>query len=710
MHGMCFLLIGWLATALFAGSLSGQEPPVESPTQQVAQPHKTREIVLQNLSPFARRQAVAVVVPFAQGIAADNPELTINDLPTVWQPFGARWPDRSWRQALCLFTAELPRLSELRLPLLAGNNTIKAEPIDMPAANITFVVRRGQEVVRIEAQRIRDLESNAMRRVELRRARIGDTGLVAELIVTAWRNHRHADVTLAVFFSDPTTKDMQRHFDEVAVECRGMGIVLRHPGYLGVTQSMTPYGSRTVLLEQRVIGDGQGLRRTGVMVPPFDGDRIGDETLRAIAVAPLLGAASWQGTMAFGPYGVVPAPPPWLQGNALRVHFAARHKAFSTRERPGGDAFGVGPFGLQRMAGQTGDQGDFGVCKLSPVAWSGVPSMLLEVEASVLQEACRPVHFYEVDGSPVEPDEHPDWIVWSGRTHWHGGVSIDRLGKPVPEPAFEAHGWTGKDREHWSSLYLSAYALLTGAHWARLELENEARLYLAGQTLDKKYTTSNAGAPRGAGRVALTAAWNLCVTDNEVLQRRMDERMDQVYFQQWLGRDMAPSQVRPMSVSGPDDRLLHGKYAFWNPWQDAIAAVGFGAQHRMTGNRHARALAEALASNVVQHGWLIDERGNQVAMAMRWLDGAPFSKEQWPSRDETLVQWGFGSAYSEWSIGAVEIARVAAMRDGNVAVLEKAQTIQRLMRSQRMRPAAEYPYLSGFDRFGEWDATTWSPQ
>ena len=90
------MLIGWLATALFAGSLSGQEPPVESPTQQVAQPHKTREIVLQNLSPFARRQAVAVVVPFAQGIAADNPELTINDLPTVWQPFGARWPDRSW--------------------------------------------------------------------------------------------------------------------------------------------------------------------------------------------------------------------------------------------------------------------------------------------------------------------------------------------------------------------------------------------------------------------------------------------------------------------------------------------------------------------------------------------------------------------------------------------------------------------------------------
>ena len=83
-----------------------------------------------------------------------------------------------------------------------------------------------------------------------------------------------------------------------------------------------------------------------------------------------------------------------------------------------------------------------------------------------IRDRCRPVHFYETDASPVDPANHPDWVVWNGRTHWHGDVSKDRLGKPVPEPRSEAHGWTGKDRQHWSSNYLAAYALLTGSHWA----------------------------------------------------------------------------------------------------------------------------------------------------------------------------------------------------------------------------------------------------
>ena len=124
----------------------------------------------------------------------------------------------------------------------------------------------------------------------------------------------------------------------------------------------------------------------------------------------------------------------------------------------------------------------------------------------------------------------------------------------------------------------------------------------------------------------------------------------------------------------------------------------------------ARQLAETLAVNVVKHGWLIDKRGNQVAMAMRWLQGAPFTEQQWRSRDETLVQWSFGTAYSEWSIGAVEIARVAAERDGDTEVAAKAKEIQRTWRKQRHRPAPTYPHLSGMDRFGEWDATAWSPR
>lgn len=698
MHRMCQELRPWFAAQLVAAFLSAVLCAQD------------REIIVQNLAPFARHQPVAVVIPFAPGIAFNNPQLTVNDLPTVWQPFGATWPDGSWRQAICMFAPRIKRLSEIRLPLLAGTRLVAETPVVMPKAKIEFVVRRGRHIERVEPKRVRDLEKNSMRQVELRRARIGKSGLVAELIVTAWHEQRHADISLAVFYSDPSQEAMQCHVDELAVECRGMGLVLRHPGYLGIIQRMMPYGSRTVLLRQRAIADGQGLRRVGAIVPPLDGDPKNDLTLRAVAAAPLLAATSWRDTGAFGPFGVVPAPPPWLAGNALRAHFASRHKVFVHRERPGGDPFGAPRHGLAKMAGQTGDQGDFGTCKLAGIAWSGLPSMLLEVEAAVLQEACRPVHFFEADASPVDPANHPDWVVWSGRTHWHPQVSKDRLGKPQPEPNYNSHGWTGKDRQHWSSNYLSAYALLTGAHWARLELANEARLYLAAQTVDPKLTTSSSGAPRGAGRVALTAAWNLCVSDNQQLRERMDQRVDRIYYREWHGRELAPDKVRPMAVNGKDPRLLKGKHAFWNPWQDALAAVGFAAHHRMTGNEHARELAEQLAINVVRHGWHLTETFNQVGMAIRWHQRGRPVKDLWTTRDPSQVQWSDGTAYSDWSIGAVEIARVVAERDGDKELLQKAATIQQRMRRSRRRPQMAYPDLGGFDRFGEWDATAWLPR
>ena len=701
MHPARHVLTILAATSCIAASIISQDPGAAAPAGP-------RVITVQNLAPHARRQPVACVVPFAPGMAFENPGLNVDDRPTIWQPFGARWPDGSWRQALCLFRVDIPPLSEQQLRLFAGTRTPSPKRIETPQAKLEVIVRRGEQVSRAEPKHVRDLESNRFRRVELRRARVGDTGIVAEVIVTAWRDQPFADVSVAAFFSDPKSADMQRRVDELAVECRGMGIVFRHAGYLGIEQRATPYGSRAVLLKDSVLGDGQGIRRVGAMVPPLRGDQRVDETVRAATVAPLLAATSWRSAGAFGPFGVVPPPPPWLAGDQLRVHLARRHREFVRRETPGGDPFGVFAHGMERFAGQTGDQADFGVCKLSQVAWSGLPSMLLEVELSVLQEACRPVHFFEPDGAPVDPAKHPEWVVWSGRTHWHGGESVDRLGKPHPEPAHETHGWTGKDRQHWSSNYLSAFALLTGSHWARRELENEARLFLAGQTLDQRYSTSSSGAPRGAGRTMLAAAWNLCVSGDERLRARMDARTDQVHISQWRDRALSPDRVRPMAVSRPDGRYLQGKHAYWSPWQDAIAAVGFAAQHRMTGNPRARALAEGLSQNVLRHGWRVDAAGSVVALAIRWLDGEPFSASQWLAEDATLAQWS--PALSTWSIAAVEIARVAATRDKDAKLREKAVQVQRYMRGGRRRPASNYPDLSGVDRFSEWDAVRWTPK
>jgi len=89
-------------------------------------------------------------------------------------------------------------------------------------------------------------------------------------------------------------------------------------------------------------------------------------------------------------------------------------------------------------------------------------------------------------------------------------------------------------------------------------------------------------------------------------------------------------------------------------------------------------------------------------MAIRWLDGAPLTDQQWAANDPTLVQSSVNTAFSEWSIGAVEIARIAALRDGDEALAGRCLDIQRRMRSARRAPPD-----GGIDRFAEWDAVRW---
>ena len=664
-----------------------------------------RELIVQNLTRFARAEGVAVVVPFAAGTVADLPALHVAGTPTAWQPFGARWPDGSLRQALCLFAVQFAAMREGTARLEEGKGPdLPTSDIALPTPEIEFVVQQGGKEVRATPVRVRDLEHNALRRVELRTARVPGTGLVVELRIAAWRDQPHSYVDVAVFFSDPTSKAMQCHVDELAIECRGMALLLRHAGRFGMRQASTATGSRAVLLAKNVLGDGQGLRRTGVLVPALRGDgSLHDQTIQAACVAPLLGACDWSASAAFGAFGLVPELPPWLQGERVRGHLAARHRAFVSGDEPPGDPFVCPPLGLAKYAGQTGDQFDFGVVKLSVVARSGIPSMLLEAEASVLQEACRPVHFFEADGSPVAPSAHPQWVVWSGRTHWHGEVSKDRLGKPVPEPQFETHGWSGKDREHWSSNHLGAYALLTGEHWARDELANEARLYVAGQTVDPALSTSHAGAPRGSGRTELAATWAWLATGDPALLERIGERIDKVCHPQWAGRTLPADRVRPMAWNSPDPRMLQGKAEYWNPWQDAIAAVGFAAAHRITGNPNARQLAEELAINVVRHGWLLTDRDCSVAVALRWQDGRPLRADE--LADPGAAHWT--DDFCAWAVPACEIARVAAEARGDKAVAERAAQIQSRVRAGRRPPPPGTPAFGGIDRLAEWDAVRW---
>lgn len=660
-------------------------------------------LVLQNLVSLPRDEWCSVVVPFAEGKYKQAPPLHAEGHATVWQPFGARWPDGSLRQAICLVRAQLPSLGELRLPLQPGPGpALPTTEFLPPVCEVTFEVTMQGKQTRVQPLLLEALEHNAARKVLLLRARLPG-GLVAELIVTGYRDQLHAFADVAVFYSDPTSTDMQVQIDELAVRTRGMALLLYHAGQLAVDQQPDQEGSRCVLLRNAALGDGQGLRRTGVLLPPRRGTpSLIEQTAQAASRVPLLGACGWRESGAFFAFGYVPPPPPWLAGDRLTAALAAKSRAFLQDNPRNTNPFAAPPLGMAAQAGQTGDQNDFGTVKLSCVAWSGIPSYLFEVEASVLQESLRPVHCFEADGSPVLSKNHPQWVVWAGRTHWHPDVSTDRLGKPAPEPRYENHGWTGKDRQHWSTNYLGAYTLLTGAHWARRELQNDVQLYLAGQTIRPGLSTSGGGAARGAGRTLQSACWMYLATGDQDLLRRMNARIDQIYLPGWFGRELQPTQERPYGIDGPDARLLEGKSKFWNPWQDAIAAVGFAAAYSITRNDNAKTMAEELAMNVVRFGFKLTDKECIIATAIRWADGVPLTKEEIEQSDPTKVLWGYGTAFNEWSIGAVVIASAAAAARGDAELQQRAEAILRRIRAGKQPPRDGF-----YDRLTEWDAVRW---
>ena len=692
-------ILAAIAGAAVAVAQAAPAPAVAAPAAQAP-----RTITVQNLAPHARTEIAAAVVPFAPGVCKGAPDLHVDGRPTAWEPFGARWPDGSLRQAICVFPAQVGPLGELRVALATGKGPEPVGAFAEIGGSVFVVAKTSFGEARMELPVAATLEDNALRRVVLRQSRLGATGLVAEMIVTEGRGDAHAYVDFAAFFSDPTRADMQCAVEELAIEATGVAALFRHPGRLAVQQATNATGTRVVLLQKQTLGDGQGIRRVGSLLPALTGtDPTRDETTKAAVLGPLRAATSWVGTGAFGPFGEPATLPSWLQGDSVRVMLAARQLAFARSERPQPDPFVAYEFGMAKQAGQTGDQMDFGLTKLSVVAATGIPSFLLECEPSVLQEACRPVHMFEADGTVTLAKNHPQWIVWSGRTHWHAGVSPDRLGKPAPEPPFQAHGWTGKDRQHRSSNHLAAFAQLTGAHWARRELAHEAQLYLSGETTDPAKSTSGADAPRGAGRTQLAACWIYLATGDEELRARIDERTDRVHFAQWRGRELPSDAVRTMAVHQPDARNLGGKCRYWTPWQDAIAACGFAAVHRLTGNPNARTLAEEIAITVTRHGFLLDDKECIVATALQWLDGAPLSVAQ--QRDPAFALWSYGTGFNEWAIGAVEIARVAATARGDAELARRAEEIQRRVRGKRARPQDGW-----IDRLSEWDALRWAPQ
>ncbi|MHC5064843.1 MAG: hypothetical protein ACYTG5_12820 [Planctomycetota bacterium] len=243
--------------------------------------------------------------------------------------------------------------------------------------------------------------------------------------------------------------------------------------------------------------------------------------------------------------------------------------------REPGQLYDARSLGLAGSPGITGDQEDFAASKGSRAVRAGDTNYLYEAAHAIQQDAFRGMGHFENE-TALDPSRHPEWISWSGYTHWSHGVSPDRLGKSGALGARNATGWIGYDDQHRSQNNLAAYYALTGDPLARSFLEQHLRT-------DRAMIPGRMGAPRAVGRLLLTWANMYRLLGGEErghLYRLMADKIGAV-FTQWAGGSSRGS-VRIITYGtnarmGVTDPSTGDPISAWSCWEHGLACVGLYA-------------------------------------------------------------------------------------------------------------------------------------
>lgn len=475
------------------------------------------------------------------------------------------------------------------------------------------------------------------------RGRAPTSSAVVDLWATLVRGSSIVQIDILLVNSDPTTNAIYEHIrNATLIGLHGVKPFLWWASWRGAKPIDTELGSGYVLLEDQWIADTQGQAWSGFLA------LAADEAGAPWQFGPVIAmGAEWDGQ--WGPFG---PPPAFATSEAAYV--AEIRDWWIKMHTVNGHPWLRADLGLEPNANATGGQHDFGASKLGPAFKPGLgPLHALHAAQAALQECCRPGDFREADGRPVAPWEHTNHVTWSHYTHWHRSVSSDRLGKDGQPHPLMSGGWVGKDREHWSSLNLCGAFLLTGNPVLLHRIEVETRLFLSGETIDPRLSTSNMGAPRGVGRTFLSAAWIDCClavgkSSPELLEKfraRVFDRMQIVDRQRQKGFPVSPlGTVNHATI--PNEELV-------SPWQEAQGIIGLrAAQLRFPAIADlCQSILLDVCRTFIEHGWWKDSTGWHLADYHAWNGGQPLEPGAYPG-PRAVRREGF----EEWSWGAVMIA------------------------------------------------------
>ena len=663
-----------------------------------------------NRGNFQRREWGLATVPFPEGIWTQakqfRPRGTVGELT----PFGARWPDGSVRFAQLAAALDLPPATEVDVVVEEGAPTLLPFALGswlakgLPNFAMKFEVGVpgiGPRLSEISSFRIEhDTES---RKVVYLGGYVPDTDLVFDLWLTFFSGQDQVAFELKLVNSSVQSTQWKQDVDYVRLWTMGAVPYLRAANRRGAVYGpLSPAGPNGVqLLDSTFFYDGQGQDWWGELFFAYPTHGQGAEKARlesflAALEMPCYGMSTdWAASGAYGPFGHLAAVPAWIQDGGRAATLANRANYVAWAAAPG-NPWDDMPMGLLAHASNTGDQNDFGVGKLLDVYCSGLPDGIEEARLNAGEEACRPVHHREHDGSPVLAANHPNWVAWNGRTHFNTTISPDRLGKPVPEPWLDAHSWSGRDNQHWSSLLLANACLLTGSWSLRAELDNEGELYLASQTIPSQkpgWSTNIIDTPRAVGRTLLSMSWNYLVTGRTDLRDRMAARTRECIAVQWTGGGVG-GPVKPCALATPDPRVL--MITHWTPWEDSLAIPGLEACYLVTGELAARQIAIGLARSLLEWGWKITPNEIIIATGVGWKgNGLPLTALEYT--DPNWVLWSYGTGFNLWGLPSTKIAQRYALALNDQQMLTRANTVLSFLQTRQP------PRNGGFDRFVEWD-------
>ena len=590
----------------------------------------------------------------------------------------------------------MPKPAEYIPPTLleedAGASPIPGLEIGLPGGPVTW-----------RPASLEVVEQGPARTVFRGRGRIQGTSFVATIWLYVYAASRVVPFELWLVNSDPRTTELVQEVQSIALtSVHGVFPavdLLRARG--GGSAAAAPGGIRIPLHPATWFGNGQGAAWTGRLI--FWQRARGEEllTLRAATEGPLLGMAqpsAWAGS--WGPWGLVPKIHPATfaraRGRTDVVDLARRF--FAARGFRGTLwANGFRSYGLANVPSSTGDQQGFGMTKLAPALSppEGNAFHLLEILPAVLRDAGRGSFFHEADGSPLKLELHPDWWTWGLVTHWHPGVSSDRLGK-LAWAKDSQNVLAVKDFAHASSNSLAGWTVLTGSHLGRAICSAEIT---AGSRFSEN---TGMGETRAWGRTPLAMIWDYLATGDERVRTVFLERLWK--HRRWAGylEEHKGHQVAPLGWSNGDGRWWAGKLPFWMPWQEGLAIPGIDAGLELLPNATVEAALLEICRSFIAHGWKrVPAEGGGLwwtFWVVEWKkDGTPITDLEYLSTEHARP--GDGGIY-EWAWPGVIVARRRLAASGKFPdLVKKADEILAEHEARRL----SNPPRPAFDRASEWE-------